>query len=395
MQRNAHFTKLKKHYLFPEIQLRKEQFLKTDQSHRSLISLSIGDTTEPIPHPIADEMALFSRGLGSLEGYSGYGSVQGDRGLRESIARTIYANKVDPDEIFLSDGAKCDIGRLQLLFGATSSIAVQDPAYPVYEEGSQILGVQEIVRMPCCPENNFFPVLAEIPRTDLIWFGSPSNPTGVAASDAELKQLVHFARKNRSIILFDAAYSGYIQDSRVPRTIFDIPDAKHVAIEINSFSKLVGFTGVRLAWTVVPKELLFEEGTAVRGDWYRLLSTLFNGASNIAQAGGRAALEKGMQEIQRLVAFYMENSRILRLALQRAGYEVFGGENTPFLWVRFKGKTDSWAIFQQFLEKLHLVVTPGSGFGVHGSGFIRLSAFGHREAILEASDRIVKAEKIT
>lgn len=387
MKRNSNLERLKSNYLFPEIASRKERFL-SQHPGISLISLGIGDTTEPVPESIKEALIKISSQLGTREGYLGYGPEQGMEKLRKKISSELYSGFVDPDEIFISDGAKCDISRLQLLFGNKVSIAIQDPTYPVYLEGSLIQGVEKIVSMPCSPENDFFPKLNEIPKTDLIYFCSPNNPTGAAASRSQLEELVAFARSNRSIIIFDSAYASYIQSASIPRSIFEIDGAKEVAIEVSSFSKLAGFTGIRLGWTVVPKELKYEDGSLVRKDWLRLISTVFNGASNISQHGGVAVLdEKGLKEISAVTKFYLENARLIKEAMLKSGYEVYGGTNAPYLWVRFKGKK-SWEIFQHFLESFHLVTTPGSGFGVEGEGFIRISAFGRREIVLEAIERI-------
>ena len=310
--------------------------------------------------------------------------------LREKIATTIYRDLIKPEEIFVSDGAKCDLGRLQMLFGHDISIAVQDPSYPVYIDGSLIQGVKKIVSLPCTPENQFFPDLASAPRTDLIYFCSPNNPTGAIVTRSQLEELVKFAERNRSIIIFDSAYANYIQDPSLPKSIYEIEGAKKVAIEISSFSKLAGFTGVRLGWTVVPEELLYDDGVSVKADWNRLTSTIFNGASNIAQAGGCAVLdEQGFKEALEITKFYLENAKIIKATLESLGYEVFGGVNAPYLWVRFKGKK-SWDVFQQFLEQHHIVTTPGAGFGPAGEGFVRFTAFGHRENILEAVSRLME-----
>ena len=227
-----------------------------------------------------------------------------------------------------------------------------------------------------------------MPKTDLIYFCSPNNPTGVVATRGQLEALVSFARSNRSIIIFDAAYANFIQDASLPRSIFEIPGAKEVAIEVNSFSKLAGFTGVRLGWSVVPNELRYENGQSVKADWHRVVSTIFNGASNIAQSGGCAVLTKqGQEEIKTLTRYYLENARLLKEHLISKQYEVFGGDNAPYLWVRFKGQK-SWDLFQYFLEKFHLVTTPGSGFGPSGEEFLRFTAFGSREHVLEAIARM-------
>jgi LL-diaminopimelate aminotransferase len=387
MKRNAHMASLKANYLFPEVNARKQQFMKLNPK-AELISLGVGDTSEPIPESITASLVAFSAGLGTLKGYSGYGPEHGKQELRELIAEKIYQNKVSAADIFVSDGAKCDLGRLQKLFGGDVTVAVQDPAYPVYVDGSLIQGVKNIVFMPCHPGNNFFPDLANTPKTDLIYFCSPNNPTGAVASRQQLKELVDFATKNGSIIIFDSAYANYIQDPSLPKSIYEIEGAEKVAIEVGSFSKLAGFSGVRLAWTIVPEGLMYDDGTSVKADWNRITSTIFNGASNISQAGGCAVLqEQGLKEISVLTSYYLENARLLKLAFEERGWEVFGGVNAPYLWVRFPGR-DSWDMFQEFLAKYQLITTPGVGFGPTGKEFLRMTAFGHREVIQKAVDRI-------
>lgn len=385
MKRNDTFLELKASYLFPEILKRKQHFL-LENPGVSLISLGIGDTTLKIPPYIANALSEASIKLGTDAGYVGYGPEKGIADLRERVSSRIYGSTIHPDEIFISDGAKCDIGRLQMLFGSDISIAVQDPAYPVYVDGSLIQGVKTIISLPCTPENQFFPDLSKTPKTDLIYFCSPNNPTGAVATKKQLKELVDFAKKNHSIIIFDAAYANFIQDPELPKSIYEIDGAKEVAIEISSFSKLAGFTGVRLGWTVVPDALKYEDGSSVKNDWNRLTTTLFNGASYIAQAGGKAALEDlGWEEIKHLTNYYMENAKILKEGLRAKGYEVFGGENAPYLWVRFKGRK-SWDVFQDLMVKSHIITTPGAGFGPAGEGFIRFTAFGKRENMQKALD---------
>jgi LL-diaminopimelate aminotransferase len=237
--------------------------------------------------------------------------------------------------------------------------------------------------MHCGPDNDFFPDLQAVPRVDLIYICSPNNPTGAVCTRSQLEELVAFAKKNRSIILFDSAYAAYIQDPELPRSIYEIEGAREVAIEIGSFSKLAGFTGIRLGWTVVPHALKYEGGHSVRSDWNRITTTLFNGASIIAQYGGIASLESD----QPCIDYYLENACLIKRALQELGYEVFGGTNAPYLWVRFPGK-DSWDVFQQLLEQAQIVSTPGSGFGPGGEGFIRFSSYGKREDILQAIKRL-------
>lgn len=400
IQRNPNIAKLPAGYLFPEIAKRKRAFLAKHPTAK-LISLGIGDTTEPIPHSITGGLIKGAAALGTKDGYTGYGPEQGQLELRRRLAERIYDNTVDADEVFISDGSKCDIGRLQVLFGSGATMGVQDPSYPAYVDTSVIAGqtgdydpvtkqFRGIVYMPCTPNNHFFPELDKMPRADLIYFCSPNNPTGSAATREQLMQLVAFAKRNRSIIIFDAAYATYIRRSDIPRSIYEIPGARDVAIELGSFSKMAGFTGVRLGWSVIPKELHFDDGTPVRQDWGRLMSTFFNGASNIAQAGALAALEpEGMESIRQITDFYLENARIIKSALESQGIIVYGGTDAPYIWAKFPLKT-SWETFEEMMEKLHLITTPGSGFGPSGEGFIRFTAYGHRSSIEEAAERLQK-----
>lgn len=375
-------------YLFQEVNQRKQEFLVLHPD-ANLISLGIGDTTEPIPSVVAASLADFSKGLSTTQGYSGYGPEAGSQELRKLIASKIYQDRISPQDVFVSDGAKCDLGRLQKLFGGDVSVAVQDPAYPVYIDGSLLQGVKTLVHMPCTPENHFFPDFADIPRTDLIYFCSPNNPTGAAATHAQLEVLVKFAKANRSVIIFDSAYASYIQDPSLPKSIFEIEGASSVAIEVGSFSKLAGFSGIRLAWTVVPEQLKYDDGSSVRADWNRVTSTIFNGASNIAQTGGCAVLQDfGLAQIASVTAYYMENARFLKNALEKRGNVVFGGVNAPYLWVRFPGQ-HSWDAFQALLSQHHLITTPGAGFGTCGEEFLRLTAFGRRETVLRATERLM------
>lgn len=390
VKRNPHFANLSIRYLFPEIFARKHDFLKKNPGIR-LISLGIGDTTEPIPRSVVEGLIKKSTELGTRHGYTGYGAEQGVEPLRQSISSVCYPSLgISADDIFISDGSKCDIGRLQQLFGPEVSIAVQDPSYPVYVDGSLIEGVRRIIAMPCTSDNSFFPDFSCLEPVDLIYFCSPNNPTGVAATKAQLEALVAFAKKNGSIIIFDAAYSWYIQDPSLPRSIYEIPGSEEVAIELGSFSKLAGFTGVRLGWTVIPSTLKYDDGSLVKDDWKRLTTTVFNAASNISQEGGLAALSpQGVLEMKRLIAFYLENASLIKQALLRKGLPVFGGDNAPYLWAHF-GNRKSWDVFTDLLEKAHVICTPGIGFGRSGEGFIRFTAFGHREDVLEGVSRLAR-----
>ncbi len=400
VRRNPNMAKLPTAYLFREINRRKRAFMEENPTAK-VISLGIGDTTEPLPQHVMEGLVSGARKLGTREGFLGYGEEPGFYELREKIAKKMYGGLVDAEEIFISDGAKPDIGRFQVLFGNQLTVAVQDPAYPVYVDSSVIMGQTgdfhdssgqfgNLVYMPCTPENDFFPDLEHTPRTDLIFFCSPNNPTGAVATRHQLQSLVDFARKNRSIIVFDAAYREFIQNHDLPKTIFEIEGAREVAIELNSFSKLVGFTGVRLGWSIVPRQLKYDDGSQVKYDWNRVVTTIFNGASNIVQYGGLAAMDdEGVKEMERLVSYYAENARIIKEALGIIGLKTYGGSNSPYIWVRFEGES-SWDAFSRILEETCIVTTPGSGFGMSAEGYIRFSAFGHRADILEAVGRFDK-----
>ncbi len=398
VKRNPHVAKLHGNYLFPEIQRHSKAFVKANPQ-ASLIHLGIGDTTEPLPSFITNRLVHAAKQLGTEEGYTGYGPEEGHYSLRKAIAETVYHNKFQPEEIFISDGTNSDIGRLQILFGTDLRLGVQDPSYPVYIDTGIIMGqshgfdsssqkYKNISYMSCNPSNHFFPTLSEVNPPDLFYFCSPNNPTGAVATFSQLRELVQFAKKHRIIIVFDTAYASYIQDPTLPRSIYDIEEAKEVAIELGSFSKMAGFTGVRLGWSVVPFALQFDDGHSIHRDWNRVHSTFFNGASNIAQAGGLAILEKeGQQEIQKLIRYYMDNGALIQKTFEDLGYEVYGGKNAPYVWVRFP-KKKSWETFLFLLEKAHVVTTPGSGFGPSGEEFIRISSFGKRKNIEEAAHRL-------
>ena len=404
IERNKGFANLAAGYLFPEVAKRRRAY-QEKHPEAKIISLGIGNTTEAIPPHITQAMVSYAQGLGTRVGYSGYGDEQGLTSLRKRIAEVLYSGMASEDEVFISDGAKCDIARIQSLFGSNVGIAVQDPAYPVYVDGSVIVGAagaadssgcyKGVTYLPCTAENNFFPDLSLIKDNTLIYFCSPNNPTGVASTKAQLKQLVDYALRHGCIIIYDAAYSAFIRDESLPRTIYEVEGARRCAIEVNSFSKLAGFTGIRLGWSVVPSELTFADGTPVRQDWNRVMTTLFNGASNIAQHGGLAALdEEGRKETRELVDYYLENARIMKAALTgenfaSAGVRVFYTGDSPYLWVQFP-KWKSWDIFDKILDECHVVTTPGSGFGPAGESYVRFSSFGHREDVEEACRRLSK-----
>lgn len=402
VKRNGNFTTLQKGYLFVEIEKRKQKFREANPKAQ-LISLGVGDTSEPITPTICKALCDEAKGLGTIEGYSGYPAFNGPADLRQKIAQ-LYNGKVEADEIFVSDGSKPDLGRIQFAFPPSATAAVQDPVYPAYVDGLVIAGkggafntetgrYERIQYMPCLPENNFFPDLETTPRTDIIYFCSPNNPTGSVATREQLEMLVKFATKNKSIILFDSAYREYIKDPSLPKSIFEIEGAREVAMETASFSKLIGYTGVRLGWTVVPKDLKFEDEGSLHEDWSRIAGTLFNGPSNIASAGGLAALsEMGLKEMAGTVEYYMENAKIITEAFKKIGYECYGGENSPYIWVKIRNRS-SWEVFQEILDKAHVVITPGVGFGQGGKEFIRVSAFAHRKDVEEGCSRIAEILK--
>ena len=405
LDRNNNLANLSSGYLFPEISKRRLAYAAAHPEAK-IISLGIGNTTEPLTPHIVEGLASEVAALGTAKGYTGYGDETGLTALREKIAGVLYRGIVKPSEVFISDGAKCDIGRIQYLFGPKVAVAVQDPAYPVYVDGSVMIGAAGPVKadgsgyagityMPCTAANGFFPDLSQIPENALVYFCSPNNPTGAVATREQLSALVKAAKAKGSVIVFDSAYSSFIRDPSLPLSIFEIEGARECAIEVSSFSKPIGFTGVRLGWTVIPEELKFSDGTKVLTDWTRLMTTIFNGASNIAQAGGLASLdETGLAETRALTDYYLENAKLIRAALsldnfRTAGVEVFGGDNAPYVWTRFPGRK-SWEIFDLILDTCHVVCTPGAGFGPAGESFIRFSSFGHREQVAEACGRLAK-----
>ncbi len=392
-------------YLFPEVARRRREYQEKNKDAK-IISLSIGNTTEPLPEFIAKAMADYSMALSTAEGYSGYGDEQGNSALRAKIAEVWYKGMATADEVFISDGAKCDIARIQTLFGSKVKVAVQDPSYPVYVDGSVIIGAagkntgkgyKGVTYMPCVPENNFFPELSKIKKNSLIYFCSPNNPTGACATKEDLRKLVDFANANGCIIIYDAAYREFIRDENLPKTIFEIEGSRTCAIEINSFSKPAGFTGVRLGWSIVPNELKFADGTSVNKDWNRVMTTLFNGASNVAQAGGLACLEpEGIKAMKDVIDYYLVNAKKIEETLKgenfrKIGVEIYSTGNSPYVWAKFPGKK-SWDVFDTILNKCHIVTTPGSGFGPSGESFIRFSSFGHQKDVNEACERLSRLE---
>ena len=401
---NTHYRKLSAGYLFPEIARRAKAYQDAHPSAQ-LHKLGIGNTTEALPQSILEGLHNKVDKLGNVATYSGYGDEQGDTPLREALS-AYYASfgvEIKSDEFFVSDGAKADAANIQSIFGDGNVIAIQDPAYPVYVDSNVVSGrtgsfnkesgrYDGFVYLPSTKENGFIP---SVPtgKVDLMYICSPNNPTGAVATHSQLKEYVDYAKRNKAIIIFDAAYSEFISDPNLPKTIYEIEGAKECAIEINSFSKFAGFTGVRLGWTIVPHALMAENSgkDELHNMWNRRQVTFFNGASNIAQAGGMAALtEKGLAECREVIAYYMNNARIIREGLLQLGLEVTGGDNAPYLWVKSPGNLTSWQFFDKLLNECQVIVTPGSGFGPAGEGYVRISSFGHVENIQKAVKSIVQ-----
>jgi LL-diaminopimelate aminotransferase len=403
---NDNYLKLKAGYLFPEIARRVNAFAQSNPDAK-MIRLGIGDVTEPLPEACRQAMIKAVEEMGDRATFKGYGPEQGYAWLREKIARYDFQARgcsIDADEIFVSDGSKCDTGNILDIFGNDNVIAVTDPVYPVYVDTNVMAGhtgevnekgeYEGFVYLPITEEYKF---TAEIPaqKVDLIYLCFPNNPTGATATKEHLKAWVDYARANGSIIFFDAAYEAFISDPHLPHSIYEIEGAKECAIEFRSFSKNAGFTGTRCALTVVPKTLTAKaaDGSDVElwKLWNRRQSTKFNGVSYIVQKGAEAVYsEEGQAQIQGLVSFYLENARIICDRLSEAGLAVYGGVNAPYVWVKTPNQLSSWDFFDKLLQTCHVVGTPGSGFGAAGEGYFRISAFNSRENVEEAMKRIAQ-----
>lgn len=402
---NEHFLKLPNNYLFSDI-AKKVNAFKVSHPKTDLIRLGIGDVTRPLPQTSIEAMHKAVDELANKETFHGYGPEQGYDFLIDAVIRNDYAPRgvyLEPGEVFISDGAKSDTGNIGDILRHDNSIGVTDPIYPVYIDSNVMCGRagiledgrwSNVVYLPCLSENNFVP---EIPdrRIDILYLCYPNNPTGTVISKAELKKWVNYALENDTLILYDAAYEAYIQDPDIPHSIYEIKGAKKVAIEFRSFSKTVGFTGVRCGYTVVPKELtaatLEGERIPLNRMWNRRQCTKFNGTSYITQRGAEAIYTpEGKKQVKAIIQYYMANARIMKEALESTGLKVFGGENAPYLWVKAPGEVSSWKFFEQMLYEANVVGTPGVGFGPSGEGYIRLTAFGERADCEEAMKRIRK-----
>ena len=402
---NENFLKLQTGYLFPEIGKRRRAF---QQAHpeAKIISMGIGDVTQPVAPAVIEAMHKAVDEMGKKETFRGYddGGI-GYAFLREAIAKNDYKSRgvsIDLDEIFISDGAKSDTANIQELFGLDNIIAVADPVYPVYVDTNVMAGrtgavagqgtYLKIVYMPATADNNFVPELPK-EKADMIYLCFPNNPTGAVATKEQLKKWVDYAKENKAVILFDAAYEAYISDSQIPHSIYEIDGAKEVAIEFRSFSKTAGFTGLRCAFSVVPKELrVFTragQSVVLNPLWNRRMCTKFNGVSYVTQAGAAAVYsDEGKKQIRGTIEIYMNNAKVIRESLTGLGYQVYGGINAPYIWLKTPQGVGSWQFFDLLLNKAHVVTTPGAGFGPAGEGYVRLTAFGNPPDVVEALGRI-------
>ena len=400
---NTNYQKLRAGYLFPEIGKRVHKFAAAHPA-AGIIRLGIGDVVLPLPAPIVEALKAGADEMARRETFRGYGPEQGHEFLLEAIAGHYLQQgaSVGADEIFVSDGSKCDTANIQEIFAIDSVVALTDPVYPVYVDTNVMAGrtgeadgsgrYAKLVYLPTTAENGFDPPLPA-GRVDLIYLCSPNNPTGAVMSRASLERWVAYARREGAVILFDAAYEAFIREPGLVHSIFEIPGARDVAIEFRSFSKTAGFTGTRCAYTVIPKEVCGrDDGGApvpLHGLWNRRHTTKFNGVSYPVQRAAAAVFSpEGSRAVQANIDYYMENARIIREGLAKAGFRVYGGENAPYIWLRVPEGSTSWEFFDRLLAEANVVGTPGSGFGSCGEGYFRLSAFGLRENVEEAVERI-------
>ena len=404
---NENFLNMQDSYLFSTVAKKVKEFQEKNPD-KKVIKLGIGDVTRPIIPAVTEAMHKAVDEIGTQEGFKGYGPEQGYGFLKKAIIENEYQNRgieLEEDEIFISDGAKCDCGNIVDIFGQNNIVAITDPVYPVYLDTNVMSGrsgkfdketgkYEKIVYMPVTAENNFIP---ELPKTkvDMIYLCFPNNPTGTTLSKEELAKWVQYAKENKCVILYDAAYEAYITEADVPHSIYEIEGAKDVAVEFKSYSKTAGFTGVRCAYTVIPKTVMgyteAGEQYSLNKLWNRRQCTKFNGASYIVQRAAEAIYsEEGKAQIKENINYYMENAKIIKNGLEEAGFTVYGGVNSPYIWLKVPEGMKSWEFFDKLLEEVNVVGTPGSGFGPSGEGYFRLTAFGTREATVEAMERIRK-----
>ncbi len=391
---NENFLKLQDSYLFSTIAKKVAKYTE-ENPDKQIIKLGIGDVTRPIVPACVEAMHKAVDEIGTAEGFKGYGPEQGYDFLRTAIVENDYKTRgveIEKDEIFVSDGAKCDCGNIVDIFGKENKVAITDPVYPVYLD-TNIMSGREVIYLPVTAENNFVPELPK-EKVDMIYLCFPNNPTGTVLTKEELKKWIDYAKENNSVILYDAAYEAFITEENIPHSIYEVEGAKEVAIEFRSYSKTAGFTGVRCAYVVIPKEL---KGKAKDGEevsynklWNRRTCTKFNGVSYIVQKAAEATYsEEGRKQIQENINYYLENARIIKQGLEKAGFTCYGGVNSPYVWLKVPDGMTSWEFFDELLEKANVVGTPGSGFGPHGEGYFRLTAFGTKENTQKAIERIM------
>lgn len=404
-QVNENYLKLPGSYLFSEIARRIGEYKKENPT-ADIIRMGIGDVTRPLPPAVIEAMDKAVDEMADPRTFRGYGPEQGYEFLVKKIIENDFLTRgveLAVDEVFVSDGAKNDTANFQELFGLDNIVAVTDPVYPVYVDSNVMAGrtgmindkgqFDKIVYLPCNEENGLKPSLPPV-RVDLIYLCYPNNPTGTTLSKEELKKWVDYARENKSIILFDAAYEAYIQEDGVPHSIFEIEGAREVAVEFRSFSKTAGFTGTRCAYTIVPKEVMAYDAQgnphSLNKMWLRRQTTKFNGVSYPVQAAAYAVFsEEGQKQVKETISYYMENARIIREGLEKAGYKVYGGVNAPYIWLKTPGNMPSWDFFDKLMREANVVGTPGAGFGASGEGFFRITAFNSRENTIKAVERII------
>lgn len=383
MQLNTFLQELQGNYLFTEI-VNRTQAYQAQHADAKILRLGVGDVTRPLPKPVIDAMHSAVDDLAHAETFKGYGPEVGYSWLRQEIIRHDYAERgieLTEDEVFISDGAGSDLGNLSELFDGTNRVAVTEPAYPAYLDTSRMAG-REVELVPCVVENDFVPQLPK-KRADIIYLCYPNNPTGSTLTFEQLKRWVDYARREKSLIIFDAAYEAFIEEEDVPHSIYEIDGAKEVAIEVRSYSKTAGFTAVRCGWTVVPM------ATGLNKMWNRRQCTKFNGASYISQRGAMAAYTpEGKAAIQENLQYYKQTAKLLYDGLREMGYAVYGGKNAPYIWCKTPNGLSSWEFFDLLLERCQVVCTPGVGFGNSGEGYVRFSAFSKREDCLEALQRM-------
>ncbi len=397
---NENYLNLQDSYLFSTIAKKVTEFQEKNLD-KKIIKLGIGDVTLPVVPKVIEAIHKATDEMANKETFRGYGPEQGYDFLREKIVEYDYKKRginIEKDEVFVSDGAKCDTANIQELFDKDNIIAITDPVYPVYLDTNVMAGrsgkykeetgkFEKVVYMPVTSENNFVPELPK-EKVDMIYLCLPNNPTGTVLNKEELKKWVDYAKENKAIILFDSAYEAFISEENVPHSIYEIEGAKQVAIEFRSFSKTAGFTGVRCAYTIVPKELKIGD-ISLNKLWNRRQCTKFNGVPYITQRAAEAIYtEEGQKQIKQNISYYMNNAKIIREGLKEAGYIVYGGINAPYIWLKVPNGMTSWEFFDKLLEEKNIVGTPGSGFGPSGEGYFRLTAFGSLENTIEAIERI-------